>query len=210
MREVDYSIYLITDDQICDGEPLIDGIEEALEAGVRLVQYRDKTHDDDYMIDMGKKIKKLTDKYNATLLINDRISVAQAIDAHGVHLGQDDLDLDEARKILGEDKIIGISASNLEEAKKAEANGADYLGVGAIFPTGTKEDAVGISYEELEKIAETIEIPIVVIGGLKASNLDYFKGLDIDGYCFISEIFTSDSIGDKIVELKEIYNQNKK
>ena len=150
-------------------------------------------------------LKKITDKYNIPLLINDRLDIALAVDAAGVHVGQSDLPCSVVRKIIGEDKIIGVSAGNLEIAVKAEKDGADYIGVGAMYATGTKKDAKLTSMDELKKIRENVSIPIVVIGGINRERVQDFKKTKINGLAIVSAIIAQKDICKATKELKELF-----
>lgn len=191
---IDYKLYLVTDRNILKNTNICKAVEEAIKGGVTVVQIREKNIKTLEFYDVAKKIKKVTDKYNIPLIINDRIDIALAINSHGVHLGQDDMPCSVARKILGNDKIIGISASTLEEALKAEKDGADYIGVGAIFKTNTKKDADDVSIEQLKEIKNKVSIPVVAIGGIKSDNLTLLRGTNIDGVAVISDILGKDDI----------------
>lgn len=201
---IDYKLYLVTDRNILKNTNICKAVEEAIKGGVTVVQIREKNIKTLEFYDVAKKIKKVTDKYNIPLIINDRIDIALAINSHGVHLGQDDMPCSVARKILGSDKIIGISASTLEEALKAEKDGADYIGVGAIFKTNTKKDADDVSIEQLKEIKNKVSIPVVAIGGIKSDNLTLLKETNIDGVAVISDILGKDDI---YSSTKDLFNK---
>lgn len=165
----DKKIYLVTDYRIPFDE-LLKKVEEALKAGIKLVQYRDKNVSSKLMCERGKKLFDLCKKYNSIFLVNDRVDIAMAIDADGVHIGQDDMDCKLARKLLGRDKIIGVSTKTLEESKKAVEDGADYLGCGAIYSTDTKDTNI-LSINSLKEIKKNISIPIYGIGGINTENI---------------------------------------
>ena len=166
----DYSIYLVTEDGCLQGRALIDCVREALEGGVTLVQYRAKTASSAEMYAEALQLKALCDSFNVPLIINDRLDIAMAVGAAGVHLGQDDLPCAAARKILGEDYIIGVSAHNPAEAKAALQSGADYLGCGAVFGTATKADVKKLGTDGLAAICKAKGLPVVGIGGVTADN----------------------------------------
>jgi thiamine-phosphate pyrophosphorylase len=189
--KVDYSLYLVTDRGLMVSSRLEDVVEEAIKGGVTITQLREKHALGLEFYNLGKKIKSITQKYNVPLIINDRVDVAQAIDADGAHIGQEDLPVADVRRILGNDKILGVTASNLQEAVEAERNGADYLGVGAMYPTATKSDAKCVTMEELIEIRAKIKIPIVIIGGINESNILNFKGTGVDGVAVVSAIMSS-------------------
>ena len=151
----------------------------------------------------------MTDAYGVPLIINDRVDIALAVDAAGVHVGQGDLPAKEVRRIIGPDKLLGVSASNLEEAVCAVQDGADYLGVGAMFATGTKTDANLTSMEELHRIRQTVQVPIVVIGGVNRATIPLFAGSGIDGVAVVSAIVASSDIPAAAKELKELFLQGK-
>ncbi len=186
---IDYSLYLITDRDIIKDRYLKECIEEAIKGGVTIVQIREKDASTREFYNIAKEVKEVTDKYNIPLIINDRLDIALAVDAAGVHLGQSDMSIEVARKILGEEKIIGISAGNLEEALEAEKSGADYLGIGAIFYTGTKKDIdEPIGLEGLKEIINKIKIPSVAIGGINKDNTEDVIKTGVNGISVISAI----------------------
>ena len=186
--EIDYSLYLCTDRNLT--ENLEKAVELAIKGGVKVVQLREKNCDGKNFFEVGQKIKKITEKNKIPLIVNDRVDIAMAIDAEGVHVGQNDLPCKVVRKILGEKKIIGVSCSTIEQAIQAENDGANYIGVGAIFETSTKTDAKIVSIETLKKIREKIKIPIVAIGGINKKNLPQIKNF-IDGAAVVSAIISA-------------------
>lgn len=186
---IDYSLYLITDRNIIKNRSLKECVEEAIKGGVTIVQIREKDASTREFYNIAKEIKEVTDKYNIPLIINDRLDIALAVDAAGVHLGQSDMSIEVARKILGEDKIIGISAGNLEEALEAEKSGADYLGLGAVFYTGTKKDIdEPIGLDGLKEITNKIKIPSVAIGGINKDNTAEVMKTGVNGISVISAV----------------------
>lgn len=187
-------LYAVTDRAWLGDKSLSMVVREALEGGASFIQLREKNLPFDEFLAEANEIKELCKEYMVPFVINDNVDVALACDADGVHLGQDDMSPIEARKMLGDNKIIGISAVNLEQAILAEKQGADYLGVGAVFPTSTKEDAAYVSYEELKKICEAVSIPVVAIGGIGANNIMELKGSGIDGISVVSAIFAQKNI----------------
>lgn len=194
----DYTLYLIT-----DGKPnLIDRVEQAILGGVTIVQYREKKKIYDEMLEEALELKKLCSKYNVPLIINDYIDLAKEIDADGIHLGQDDTSIEEIKDLF-KDKVIGISAHNLEEAIKAEKNGADYIGFGAIFPTNSKDDAKVLDINDVNIIKKNISIPVLLIGGINKGNL---SSVDVkyDGVCVISAILSSKDPKESAKEIKDI------
>ena len=200
---IDYNLYLVTDRRFLKGRALKKAVEDAIEGGVTIVQVREKDVTTREFYKVALEVKEITDKYNVPLIINDRIDIAQAVDAAGVHLGQDDMSLRLARKILGKDKIIGISVGNIDEAKEAESDGADYVGIGAIFFTGSKKDIdtpIGIS--GLKEIVKSINIPSVAIGGVNKDNLSEVVSTGTNGAAVISAILGNDNIRQAAKELK--------
>jgi thiamine-phosphate pyrophosphorylase len=194
----DYTLYLIT-----DGKPnLIDRVEQTILGGVTIVQYREKKKSYDEMLEEALELKKLCSKYNVPLIINDYIDLAKEIDADGIHLGQDDTSIEEIKDLF-KDKVIGISAHNLEEAIKAEKNGADYIGFGAIFPTNSKDDAKVLDINDVNTIKKNISIPVLLIGGINKANL---SSIDVkyDGICVISAILSSKDPKESTKEIKDI------
>ena len=205
MKNIDLSLYLVTDNSD-DVEKFLNTIEEAIKGGVSVVQIREKTADTLEFYNLALQVKEITTKYNVPLIINDRIDVALAIDADGVHVGQSDMPCDITRKLIGEDKILGVSAATIEEAKKAERDGADYIGTGAVFPTKTKDDAPSITKEDLKEITESINIPTVAIGGITLKNASQLKDTGIAGLSVVSAIMSSDNPKKSSEELLNIFN----
>lgn len=190
----DYSIYLVTDDGCLQGRALLDCVREALEGGVTLVQYRAKTASSAEMYNEALQLKALCDSFNVPLIINDRLDIAMAVGAAGVHLGQDDLPCAAARKLLGEDYIIGVSAHNPAEAKAALQSGADYLGCGAVFGTATKADVKKLGTDGLAAICREKGLPVVGIGGVTADNYREVRAAGADGAAIVSGILAQPDI----------------
>ena len=190
----DYSIYLVTDDGCLQGRALLDCVREALEGGVTLVQYRAKTASSAEMYNEALQLKALCDSFNVPLIINDRLDIAMAVGAAGVHLGQDDLPCAAARKLLGEDYIIGVSAHNPAEAKAALQSGADYLGCGAVFGTATKADVQKLGTDGLAAICREKGLPVVGIGGVTADNYREVRAAGADGAAIVSGILAQPDI----------------
>lgn len=190
----DYSIYLVTDDGCLQGRALLDCVREALEGGVTLVQYRAKKASSAEMYNEALQLKALCDSFNVPLIINDRLDIAMAVGAAGVHLGQDDLPCAAARKILGEDYIIGVSAHNPAEAVEALERGADYLGCGAVFGTATKADVKKLGTEGLTAICREKGLPVVGIGGVTADNYREVRAAGADGAAIVSGILAQPDI----------------
>ncbi|KEI98465.1 thiamine-phosphate synthase [Clostridium botulinum A2B3 87] len=193
--EINYELYLITDRRFLKGRQLKKVVEDAILGGVTIVQVREKDVSTREFYNVAKEVKEVTDYYKVPIIINDRLDIAQAIDASGVHLGQKDMHLNIAREILGKDKIIGISIGNVKEALEAQNNGADYLGIGTIFPTGSKKDVDAIiGIDGLSKIKDSISIPSVAIGGINKTNFKDVLKTGIEGISVISAILDEDDI----------------
>lgn len=190
----DYSIYLVTDEGCLQGRALLDCVREALEGGVTLVQYRAKTASSAEMYNEALQLKALCDSFNVPLIINDRLDIAMAVGAAGVHLGQDDLPCAAARRILGEDYIIGVSAHNPAEARAALLCGADYLGCGAVFGTATKADVKKLGTDGLAAICKAKGLPVVGIGGVTADNYREVRAAGADGAAIVSGILAQPDI----------------
>lgn len=190
----DYSIYLVTDDGCLQGRALLDCVREALEGGVTLVQYRAKTAASAEMYAEALQLKALCNSFNVPLIINDRLDIAMAVGAAGVHLGQDDLPCAAARKLLGEDYLIGVSAHNPAEAKAALQSGADYLGCGAVFGTATKADVKKLGTDGLAAICKAKGLPVVGIGGVTADNYREVRAAGADGAAIVSGILAQPDI----------------
>ena len=199
--DVDYTLYLCTDRDLMWADTVEDAVRQALLGGVTMVQLREKNCSAKEFFETAQRVKKITDQAGVPLIINDRVDIALAVDADGVHVGQSDIPAAEARRLLGPDKIIGVSARTVEQARKAEADGADYLGVGAMFVTGTKQDAKVTSKEELKRIRAAVAIPIVAIGGIKADNVEELKGTGIDGVAVVSAVIAAENIASAAEEL---------
>ena len=189
MKSTDLQLYAITDRYWLNGRRLSEQVEEVLQNGATFLQLREKEFSHEEIVTEAREIQTIARKYHVPFVINDDIYAAREINADGVHIGQGDMAFTQARKILGQDKIIGLSAGNLTEAISAEKIGADYIGVGAAFPTSTKEDATSMTMEELQEITRTVSIPVVAIGGITADNLMQLRGTGIDGISVISAIF---------------------
>lgn len=191
---VDYSLYLCTDRELMTSDTIEEGVELAIKGGVTVVQLREKNCLGKEFLRIAHSVKEVTDAYEIPLLINDRIDIALAVDADGVHLGQKDIPAAAAREILGNDKIIGVSAYNAELALRAQKDGADYIGVGDIFGTSTKADTHHVSREELIKIRQAVKIPMVAIGGVTVENVVRLEGTGINGVAVISAVLGAKSI----------------
>lgn len=188
-KQFDLLLYAVTDHGRQGAGRLACEVEQAIQGGVTLVQLREKTLSTREFINTAEEIKRVTDKYKIPLIINDRLDVVLAVDAAGLHVGQDDMPAKTARCLLGNNKILGVSVANAAEAIQAQSDGADYLGAGAVFPTGTKSDAGYVERTELERIARSVEIPVVAIGGINETNILLLKGSGIRGIAVVSAIF---------------------
>ena len=205
MNKIDLSLYLVTDNSD-DVDRFLNTIEEAIKGGVTVVQIREKTADTLDFYNLALKVKEITTKYDVPLIINDRVDVALAIDADGVHVGQSDMPCDVTRRLMGPNKLLGVSAATVEEAKKAERDGADYIGTGAVFPTATKDDADSVTKEELIEIVKSINIPVVAIGGINLDNASQLTDTGIAGLSVVSAIMSSDNPKKSSEELLNIFN----
>lgn len=188
MKELDLQLYFITDSTGYEEEKFLDQIEQAILGGVTFLQLREKEKSTRAYIELAEKVHQITKKYKVPLIIDDRVDVAMAIDAEGVHVGQSDMPVHIARKLMGPDKIIGATTKTVDQAVEAYKQGADYLGVGAIYPTTTKVKTVLTSIETLGEICSTVPIPVNAIGGLQKENIDILKGISIAGICVVSAI----------------------
>jgi len=182
-------LYAVTDSSMISNSTLKEKVEEAILGGATMIQLREKNISKDEYIALAKEIKEVTDSYNIPLIINDQVEVAIACDAAGVHVGQEDMAASLVRAKIGPEKILGVSAQTVEQAILAEKAGADYLGVGSIFPTSTKKDAVLVSKETLKAICDSVNIPVVAIGGINEENIIKLKGSGIAGISVVSAIF---------------------
>ena len=197
------ALYLVTARYDWKEEDFLKKVEEACRSGVTLVQLREKECSTREYYELATKVKDITDKYHIPLIIDDRVDVCLAVDASGVHIGADELPVEVVRNMIGNDKILGVTAKTVERALEAEKHGADYLGVGAIYPTTTKVITQPTSIETLRKIATTVSIPIVAIGGIKEDNMEPLKGTGIAGVAIVSEIMKADNIQEKCQSLRK-------
>ena len=192
MKEL--KLYLVTDSDILRERNFYNSIEEALKGGVTMLQLREKNASGKEFLEKAIKLRELTKKYNVKFIINDRVDIAMLCNADGVHIGQSDIPANKVRELIGEDKIVGVSARTVEEALIAKENSADYLGVGAMFTTTTKLDAKSVSIEKLKEIKKAVDLPIVAIGGLSLNNIDKLKVCNVDGYAVVSAILGAPNI----------------
>lgn len=203
MKNFDTRLYFITDSTNLGVEEFLYRVEQALSGGVTLLQLREKEKSTREYIDLAEKVHVLTKKYNVPLIIDDRVDVALAIDSEGVHLGASDMPVSKARKLMGENKIIGATAKTVPWALDVYEQGADYLGVGAIYPTTTKVKTVITSTETLDSICKAVPIPVNAIGGLNKNNIDVLKGISIAGICVVSAIMKAENPKAAALELSE-------
>lgn len=201
---IDYKLYLVTDRTVLKNTDLYTAIEEAIKGGVTIVQLREKELTSLEFYNTAVKVKQITDKYKVPLIINDRLDIALAMDASGVHVGQKDMPAEIVRKLLGKDKILGVSTATIEEAKKAEKDGADYIGVGAMFPTSTKNNTREVSVELLKSIKESVSIPAVAIGGINSNNVGLLEPAKVHGIAVVSDILGKEDIKEAAKRLKRL------
>lgn len=199
----DLMLYAVTDRSWLGGETLRSQVERALKGGATFIQLREKELDEGDFLEEAKEIQKLCREYHVPFVINDNVEIAAAVGADGVHVGQSDMEAGDVRRRLGPDKIIGVSAQTAEQALRAQEHGADYLGVGAVFPTGSKADATEVSREMLEEICRAVDIPVIAIGGIGRENVMELKGSGICGIAVISAIFAQKDIEAAAAELKK-------
>ena len=199
-------LYAVTDRTWLGNETLYEQVEKALKGGVTLVQLREKELDEETFEKEGRELLELCHRYHVPLIINDNVALAKKINADGVHIGQSDMEMQHARELLGADKIIGVTAKTVEQAKAAQAAGADYLGSGAVFGTSTKADAKPMELALFQKICESVEIPVVAIGGISGDNVLQLKGRKMAGIAVVSGIFACEDIEKGTAELLEKVN----
>lgn len=200
----DLILYAVTDRTWLGNMTLYEQVEEALKGGATFIQLREKELDEESFLKEAFEIKELCRKYNVPFVINDNVDIAVKASADGIHIGQKDMEAGYVRSVIGENKILGVSAQTVEQAVLAEKQGADYLGVGAVFPTGSKADAEDVSYETLKAICEAVNIPVVAIGGISAGNVLKLKGSGISGIAAISAIFAAEDIESATKSLKQL------
>lgn len=197
------SLYGITDRYWLNGRPLIHDVQLALEGGVTMIQLREKNLDEESFYREAIEIKELCKKFNVPFIINDNVELAKKVDADGIHVGQNDMAAQDVRAIIGPDKILGVSTQTVEEALLAQKMGADYLGVGAVFPTGSKDDCWVLSHDLCREICSAVTIPVVAIGGINLGNISKLSGLGFSGISLISAIFGQNDIKAAAMKLKE-------
>ena len=202
MKKFDPSLYFITDSSNYTEQEFLSRVEKALQGGVTLMQLREKDKTTREYIELAEKVHAIAKRYNVPLIIDDRVDVALAIDAEGVHVGQSDMPVAIASKLMGENKIIGATTKTVEQAKEAYEQGADYLGVGAIYPTTTKVKTLLTSTDTLNDICHAVPIPVNAIGGLNKDNIDVLEGISVAGICVVSAIMKADDPKKATEELK--------
>lgn len=199
----DLLLYAVTDRSWLGKDTLYSQVEQALKGGATFIQLREKDLDKEEFLKEALELKELCRRYHVPFVINDNVRLAKEVDADGVHVGQSDMGVEEVRRILGENKIIGVSAATVKQALSAQAEGADYLGTGAVFHTGTKSDADHVSYDTLKAVCEAVDIPVVAIGGITKENTEKLKGSGIAGIAVVSAIFACEDIEKGTKELKQ-------
>ena len=204
MEREQLALYAITDSRLATKQTIYEQVEDALKGGVTMLQLREKNAEYDSLREEALQIQKICKKYDVPLIINDDVKLAKEIDADGVHVGQSDLEAGQARKILGPDKIIGVTAKTVEQAIKAAEAGADYLGSGAVFGTVTKADAKPMTMELLKEIVASVKIPVVAIGGIDETNIEKLAGTGIAGVAVVSGIFAKEDCKKAAEELKKV------
>lgn len=200
----DLLLYAVTDRHWLNGRSLRQVVEESLDGGVTMVQLREKQLEEGIFLEEAKELQRLCRQRHIPFLVNDNVDIALAMNADGVHVGQSDMEALDVRKKLGPDKIIGVSAQTVEQALLAEKNGADYLGVGAVFSTSTKEDAKPISHETLKAICQAVSIPVCAIGGISKENILELSGSGVDGVALVSAIFSNPDIESACRQLRAL------
>lgn len=210
MKKLDTTLYFITDSNGFGEAEFLNRLEAALKGGATLVQLREKNRTTREYVDIAEKAHRLTEKYNVPLLIDDRVDVALAVGAEGVHLGQTDMPICVARRLMGENAIIGATTKTVEQALEAQEQGADYLGVGAIYPTTTKVVTVLTPIETLKDICDSVNIPVNAIGGLNKDNINIFKGIGISGICVVSAVMKAPDPQKAAIELRNAFDRLRK
>lgn len=197
-------LYAVTDRSWAVRQTFYEQVEAALAGGVTCVQLREKAIKEDEFLKEAIEVKSLCSRFGVPLIINDNVKVAASSKADGIHVGQKDMNASDVRTVLGDNAIIGVSARTVEQALRAEADGADYLGVGAVFTTSTKLDTSHVTYEALKEICQSVSIPVVAIGGITKGNIAQLSGLGVDGIAVVSAIFSADDIEKECRELREL------
>lgn len=203
--KVDYTLYLVTDRRLMRTQTLTEAVKQAILGGCTMVQLREKDSSSQAFFQQAQEVKRITEQYQVPLIINDRVDIALAVKATGIHIGQNDIPVSIVRELIGKDMLLGVSVSSAEEAGQAMEDGADYLGVGAMFPTGTKRDAAMVSMEELRRIRRITNLPIVVNGGINRDNAGKFRPMGIDGLAVVSAIIGQLDIRKAAEEMKKAF-----
>ena len=203
----DLLLYAVTDRYWLNGRTLKEVIKESLDGGITFLQLREKMLDEDTFLEEARELQEISREYGVPFVVNDNVDIAIAMDADGVHVGQNDMEAGNVREKLGPDKVIGVSAQTVEQAILAEKRGADYLGVGAVFPTGSKDDADNVSYDTLKAICEAVSIPVIAIGGITEQNVLELAGSGICGIAVISAIYAQKNIRQSTENLKTAVEQ---
>lgn len=209
MIEEALALYLVTNRDNLSDDRFLDIVLEACEGGITMLQLREKEASTNEFYELALKVKKITDSYSVPLIINDRVDICLAIDADGVHIGDDELPVWKTRELIGPDKILGVSAKTVIRGIKAKFEGADYLGVGAIYPTTTKVQTKLTSMKELKQIVDEVKLPVVAIGGIKEENILSFSGSGVSGVSIVSEIMQAKEVPTKVLKLKELVKKMK-
>ena len=197
-------LYAVTDRHWLGGRTLYEVVRESLDGGVTFLQLREKDLDDASFYEEAVKLQEMAKEYGVPFVVNDNVEIAVRMNADGVHVGQSDMEAGDVRALIGPDKILGVSAQTVEQAVLAEKRGADYLGVGAVFPTGSKDDAVEVTHETLKEICDAVSIPVVAIGGITYENIHELAGTGICGIAVISAIYAQDHIREAAAALKKV------
>ena len=204
-QHIYYTLYLVTDRSVMSAKSLEQAVEQAIQGGCTVVQLREKQVSSREFFETAQKVKQITDSHHIPLIINDRTDICLAVNAAGIHVGQQDLPAKVVRSIVGPDKIIGVSAATLSEAIQAEQDGADYLGVGAMFATSTKTNTRPVTIEQLTQIKQAVQIPVVAIGGIQSSNVTTLTNTGIDGIAVVSAILAQENITHAAEQLKTYF-----
>ena len=205
--QVNYSLYLVTDGGDKNMDTFCETVNQAIDGGVTLVQLREKTATSRDFYELALRVKAITDKRKVPLIINDRLDIALAVDADGLHIGQEDLPVAVARRLLGPDKILGATAATVKDAIAAQAGGADYLGSGAVYPTSTKQGKALLPLKTLSQIKQAVHIPVVAIGGILADNIGPVRQSGVDGVAVVSSIMNSPDPASTAKEMKRIWQR---
>lgn len=203
--KIDYTLYLVTDQKLMSSSTIEESVTQAILGGCTLVQLREKDCSSKEFYETALKVREVTTRLGVPLIVNDRVDIALAVEADGVHVGQTDLPADVVRRIIGPDKVVGVSVGNVFEALAAVEAGADYLGVGALYATGTKTDAGITGLDELQRIRAATQLPIVAIGGINKETVPHFQGIGIDGLAVVSAIVAQPDVAEAAQELKALF-----